>query len=366
VTFEAPGEQEASERAWAVVREAYETREPVRWPRRHAKPLIAGALVAAVIAAVLSPPGRSVVRSLRSAVGIEKAEPALFSLPTPGHLLVTSRGGLWLVRPDGSKRNLGRYGDAASSPHGLFVAATRANQLVALDPKGGVRWTLARPGPRFPAWTGTRTDTRIAYISAGGLHVVAGDGTGDRPLAAAARVPPVWRPGPRRVVAYAPSPKTVAVVDADTRAVLRRFRSNERVRKLQWSGDGRLLLVFAPHASRVYDLRGRVVAADDPSDATFDVDAAFVPHTHEVVAIRAEGLGSSVFSIVNGRTLFRGTGRFDQLAFSPNGRWLLVSWPTANQWVFVRAGRHRKIVGASRISAQFGSFPRVEGWCCAP
>ena len=72
-----------------------------------------------------------------------------------------------------------------------------------------------------------------------------------------------------------------------------------------------------------------------------------------------------MFSLLNGRTLFRGTGAFRQIAFSPNGRWLLVTWPTANQWVFVRNGRPRKIVGASRISAQFGGFPRVEGWCCA-
>ncbi len=90
-----------------------------------------------------------------------------------------------------------------------------------------------------------------------------------------------------------------------------------------------------------------------------------MPGSHEVVAVRAAGLGSSVFSLLNGRTLFRGTGTFRQIAFSPNGRWLLVTWPTANQWVFVRNGRPRKIVGASRISAQFGGFPRVEGWCCA-
>jgi hypothetical protein len=52
-----------------------------------------------------------------------------------------------------------------------------------------------------------------------------------------------------------------------------------------------------------------------------------------------------------------------QLVFSPGGRWLLVTWPTANQWVFVRA-QPRKIVGAARISAQFGGYPRVVSWCC--
>ena len=70
-------------------------------------------------------------------------------------------------------------------------------------------------------------------------------------------------------------------------------------------------------------------------------------------------------SPASGRLLFRGTGVFRQVAYSPNGRWLLVSWPTANQWVFVRS-TPRKIVGASRIAVQFGGFPRVSGWCCAP
>src|SRR6185437_16906170 len=123
--------------------------------------LAAVAVVAAVVAAAFSPPGRSVVHSLREAVGVKQAEPALFSLPAPGQLLVTSRQGAWLVRADGSKRLLGRYRDAVFSPHGLYIAAVRANELVALDTKGSVRWTLARPSPRFPTWTGTRTDTRI-------------------------------------------------------------------------------------------------------------------------------------------------------------------------------------------------------------
>ena len=271
--FRAPGEQEAQERAWAVVRRAYAEREPVAWPRRHARPLAAAALVAAVAAAALSPPGRSVVHSLREAVGVQEAEPALFSLPTRGDLLVTSRKGLWLVHRDGSKRLLGHYGDATFSPHGLFIAATRANQLVALDPKGNVRWTLARPAPRDPVWTGTRTDTRITYVSGGRLRMVAGDGTGDHVIA-------------RRTL--------------------------------------------------------------PPSD---------------VASIRHRAGQSAVLAA--GRVVFRGTGRFDQVVRSPDGRWLLVTWPTADQWVFVRPGTLRRIVGASRISVQFGGFPHVQGWCCA-
>jgi len=357
VRFRAPDEHEAEERAWQVVGAAYAEREPVAWPRRHLRPLVAGALVAAVVAAVLSPPGRSVVHSLRKAVGVQQAEPALFSLPTPGQLLVTSREGAWLVHPDGSKRLLGHYRDAAFSPHGRFVAATRANQLVALDPKGNVHWTLARPSPRFPAWTGTSTDTRIAYLSSGQLRIVAGDGTGDRAVGRAALVAPAWRPGPGRVVAYSDGRRTV-VYDADRGRVLRRL-SNAST-KLAWSDDGRLLLSFSPHRTRVY-AGSKVVAADDPSDATADRDAAFAGD--EVFAAREAGDGSNVFSLSSGRTVFRGTGLFDQLAASPDGRWLLASWPTANQWAFVRL-HPRKIIGVSRIAQQFGRSATIRGWCC--
>ena len=271
--FRAPHQHEAEERAWQVVGAAYAEREPVAWPRRHARPLVTAALVAAVVAAVLSPPGRSVVHSLRKAVGLQQAEPALFSLPTRGDLLVTSRQGLWLVHRDGSKRLLGRYRDAAFSPHGLFVAATRANQLVALDPKGNVRWTLARPAPRHPVWTGTRTNTRITYLSRGRLRMVAGDGTGDRAVG------------------------------------------------------------------------GRAASGSD------------------AVRIRRRGGQSEVAA--GGRVVFRGTGVFDQALWSPNHGWLLVTWPTADQWVFVRPAAPSRIVGASRISVQFGGFPRVQDWCCA-
>lgn len=305
--FRAPGEPEAQERAWEIVRAAYEQREPVAWPRRHTRPLLAGALVAAVVAAALSPPGRSVVHSLRKAVGVEHAEPGLFSLPAPGQLLVTSREGAWLVRADGSRRLLGRFRDASLSPHGLFVAGTRANQLVVVDPKGDVRWTLARPAPRFPVWTGTRTDTRIAYLSGGELHVVAGDGTGDRVVGRAALEPrPRWLPG--RTIAFWTG--SAAMAYDDTTGTTRQLRSFP-------SGSG-------PTLRRT---------------------------------------GSQTEVIARGRVVFRGTGVFDQVVASPDGRWLLVSWPTANQWVFVRL-HPRRIVGVARIAQQFGRNAHVAGWCC--
>jgi hypothetical protein len=157
--------------------------------------------------------------------------------------------------------------------------------------------------------------------------------------------------------------KAIVCEVASGRILLQTLPLRESIRKLVWSHDGKLLLVFAPHAVRVYDNRGRIVEQDDPSDNTFDLDAAFVGRTHEVAAIRAAG-PSDVFSIQNGRKLFSGTGVLKQLLWSPDGRWLLVTWPTANQWVFVRSGHPRRIVGVSRISSQFGGFPHLDGWCC--
>src|SRR5436305_7401434 len=136
------------DRAWEVVRRAFEERAPSP-ARRSAGPklLVACAVAAAAVvgAAALSPPGRAVFHRVREAVGIEHAAPALFSLPASGRLLVVSgdRGGVWLVRSNGFMRKLGPYSDAEWSPHGLFVVATEGNQLVALDPYKGVRWKLA-------------------------------------------------------------------------------------------------------------------------------------------------------------------------------------------------------------------------------
>ena len=53
---------------------------------------------------------------------------------------------------------------------------------------------------------------------------------------------------------------------------------------------------------------------------------------------------------------------------SPDGRWTVVAWADADQFVFTRLGRPRQIRAVSNVSAQFRSrsFPRIEGWCCVP
>jgi len=300
-----PGEHEARERSWAVIGAAFGRREPQ--PRRRSwKPVAALAVALAVVAGLLSPPGRAVLDEIREVVGVEQSAPALFSLPAPGRLLVTADSGAWVVEQDGSKRRLGNYREASWSPFGRFVVASRRNELVAVTPEGDVRWSLARPNVRFPRWGGTKTDTRIAYLSGGELRVVGGDGKRDRLLdPQAAEKPPVWQPGSAHRLAYTRRDGSVRVVDADSGTVLDRD---------------------APDA------------LEDPSPAP---------------RIELRALGS---------------GRFDKPVPSPNGRWLAVGWPEADQLVFVRTIGGRQIRAISNVSSQFRSrsFPTINGWCCAP
>jgi hypothetical protein len=315
-SIEIQGEHEARERSWSVLETAFHEREPVERPRRTIRAVLVVAVVAALLAAVLSPPGRAVLDEIRETVGIESAQPALFSLPTSGRLLVASDAGVWVVDEDGSKRLLGPYREASWSPFGRFVVATRENELAALEPGGEVRWTLARPGVRSPRWAGTETDTRIAYVDETGLRVVAGDGTDDRLLVAGYRGPISWRPGDRFVLAYADRPGRVTLYDVAAGRVVAR------------SAQGR-------------------VEARPPA------------------AIRRRGASSELVS--GSRVVLRTPGRLADAASSPDGRWLLVGWPAADQWIFVRAdGSGLRAV--ANVSEQFRSrsFPRVEGWCCTP
>jgi hypothetical protein len=134
---EIPGEYDARRRTWEVVHAAYLEREAVSWPRRHVRSLALTAAVVAIVAATVTPPGRSVVNSIRDAVGREKvagvrnAQRELVRLPAPGRLLVQSPRAAWVVQQDGSRRRLGPYRDVAWSPHGLFVAGV----LNARDPR---------------------------------------------------------------------------------------------------------------------------------------------------------------------------------------------------------------------------------------
>ena len=365
--------KEAEERTWATVRRAYEDRPPRRpaTNRRLIALVVASTIV--VAAAVLSPPGRAVFERVREAVGVEHAAPAIFSLPASGRLLVVSaeRGGVWLVHDNGLKRRIGSYEDAQWSPHGLYLVATKRNQLIAVDPDGGVRWSLARRNVHYPRWEGTRTDTRIAYMAESGLRVVAGDGTGDHLLDRYAQdVPPAWDPARLHVLAYYTG-GAIVLRSADG-ALVWRAPVSVLPTSLDWSSDGRELAVVSPRRIVVLSGSGRVQRTISLLDAEL-LQGAFRPGSHELaVAVRLSGHSQVKLVDIDhpgtARLLFAGPGIFGDIAWSPDGGWLLVSWPTANQWVFLH-GSHVQAVG--NIREQFpradhlGPMLELSGrWCC--
>ena len=370
---EISGEEEARARTWAVLEAAFESRIPTpqrsQWPRV----AVVAVALAALLASAFSPPGQAVIDEIREVVGVERAERALFALPSSGKLLVTSDAGVWVVQDDGARRLLGSYREASWSPFGRFVVAARANELAALEPDGKVRWTLARPDVRTPRWAGTEIDTRIAYVDRTGLRVVAGDGTGDRLLVRGFAGTIAWRPGERFVLAYATA-REINVVDTESGQILwRKARTGQRPTNLAWSSDGRRLIAVAPRPLVVYDNRGAIPYELGPAAAPVSA-AALAPSGRSLVFAQQAGRRAQVWVVPRirpdastARRLFAGTATFDQLSWTPEGRWVVVAWPAADQWVFVRANG-AGIRAVANVSEQFRSrsFPRIEGWCCAP
>jgi len=353
VRLDVPIPPGAEERAHRVAMAAFASHRPAPKRRNHWRPAIALAAVAAVVGVLASPPGRSVIHAIREAVGVKKAQKELFALPAPGRLLVNSQAGAWVVEQDGSKRLLGPYREASWSPFGRFVVALKGDELVTMEPNGKVHWTLARPGLRLPAWGGRHDDTRIAYLSSRNLHVVAGDGSGDSARCAdgVAQVEPAWQPGSLSMLAFAANDR-VAVYDVTSCRQLF-VRTTPSPRRLEWSRDGKLLLVVSGIGADVYDLDGNVVA-----ERVGVRDATFVGRTHRLAVLRS----ADVYDL-GSQPLFHADG-LRQVVSSPDGQWLLLTWPAADQWVFVRVASPHTIRAFSGISSQFGGgkFPEVSGW----
>ena len=72
--------------------------------------------------------------------------------------------------------------------------------------------------------------------------------------------------------------------------------------------------------------------------------------------LRADGTAAS--------RVFAGAGTFQRVAWSPDGRWLLLGWPSADQWLFIRSTAVRKVIPVSGIEEAFGPVAVPAGWCC--
>jgi len=376
--FRAPGEDVAEDRSLDVARRAFLAREPA--PRERRVPVLVFVAIAAcaAIAAITVTPAGSWIRDRvgRETVTVEAQRPALASLPAPGRLLVTSERGTWVVRRDGSRRFLGAYRAGASwSPHGLFVVAWNNRELVALEPDAtdAVRWSLSRPAIAGARWS--PSGFRVAYLSGARLRVVAGDGTGDSVLArSVAPVAPSWRPGGRHELAFVDRGGRVVVVDTDTRRRHWRAQRLPEVVGLNWTNDGRRLLaatdagllLLRPGSARPARLMAR--------ETTAVVALAVRPGTGEVAysTFDPKTLATRVvLTTLDGRDrslLFAGQGEIPELVWSPDGSYLLASWPVADQWLFLPAEpdrRPRGVTGVTQLfapAARGARSPSIGGW----
>jgi WD40 repeat protein len=175
------------------------------------------------------------------------------------------------------------------------------------------------------------------------------------------------------VLAYSGRDGRIHVVDTDTDRERWSSGKGEPAIQLEWSADGTRLLALGPRTLRVYQGNGRLLRtirhAGAPASVAFRRGRTFAfarrldSGRSEVVLMPAEREGEP-------QSVFRGIGAFGAIGWSPDRRWLLVPWPSADQWVFVRVGTAPRIVTESEITRYFspaaagGVFPTLSGWCC--
>jgi dipeptidyl aminopeptidase/acylaminoacyl peptidase len=393
-----PDEERAERRGLAVVRAAFAARQPAAG--RPALPRLAAALAALTLfaALALSPAGAAVRDWIGDAltVGVRDAEPALTEIPGGGRLLVSSPQGSWVVQPDGSRRLLGDYPEAAWSPRGLFVVTASGHMLSAVEPDGTVRWSLSTDDSVTDMrWS--PSGVRIAYLTAAyrtgsALRVVAGDGSGDALIdGSVAPVAPVWLPRGQHLLAYVDAGDTLRIVNPDTGKTLGSAPASGTAVELDWAHDGSRLLEATTRSLRLRDVTVSKLSArlslGPPRDVALPPAmtvraAAFSPDGRSLAVIgqrleRGRRPGHSELYLMSSagtsrRLLFTGPGLLSTLDWSPDGRRLLIAWPEADQWLFIPAQGRGRVRAIGGISSEFAPgdadsavFPLIDGWCCA-
>lgn len=387
-----PGAAEAERRGLDLVERAYAGRRPERQAVRLPRLAIALAVAALLAALVLSPAGAAVrdwVDDVFTA-GVRHAEPALTEIPGGGKLLIQAQRGPWAVQADGSRRLLGRYREATWSPHGLFVAAAAGRALSAIEPDGTPRWSIsASDRISDPRWS--PSGFRIAYRTGSALRVVRADGTKDALVGSAgAAVPPAWFPPGLHLLAYVDGGHRVVVAETDANRNMDAVGASPGVVGLGWSSSGHELVEFSRRNIWIRDVRMSKLASSlqleparrIPLPATAVVRAAaFAPRGRTIAVLLDRSLGPGpprsealLVDPAGGSTrrLFGVSGHLTELAWSPDGRLLLLAWPAADQWLFVPTESGARLRAIGDIAAVFApgnanraTYPRVQGWCCA-
>jgi hypothetical protein len=373
-----PRAGEAERRAWHVVSAAHAARAPVRARRRGARLALAAAVAVVAAALALTPAGARMGDWIDDVVSSapEATHSSLSSLPAPGRLLVVADGGAWLVQDDGNRRQLGAFRDVTWSPGGLFVAAARGHELVALDPQGHERWARPAAGPvSVPRWS--PDGYRIAYRSGGDLRVARGDNATDWLLSDSTHpTPPAWKPlrePAEQVLAFAAGAR-VKIVEVDTRRILGETPPEPAPREIWWALDGRRLVTVASDSVRIHRAGGRLLRTVALPGGWRAAGSALAPGGRRLAIIARRGSSSSLLlvrldRVAPPRSLLSTRGAFEGLTWSIDGSLVVLGLPQANQWLFVhtRGGfesfRHVREPFEGGRAPRRGSFPRPAGWC---
>jgi hypothetical protein len=303
-------------------------------------------------------------------------------LPGAGSLLVRSGGRVVVVRADGSLRPLGPFREAAWSPHARFVVLTGGRHLVVVDPRTGTqRWTITARAPIHGArWSLEATVPpccRIAYLTAGAtvrassLHVIAGDGTGDRVVARAdLRAAPAWRPrSTARELAFIDGSGRLRRISATTAAdLVPPLPLPFTATRLAWSADGRRLLVLGAHHLIVLGGSGaRAVRRLDARAPDGLVTGSFVGTTHAIAVLRALPAHRSEVELLPasgpGERLATEGDSLSWLVASPDGTRILAGTAAGRTWMVVGTRRTGTLAGASSDPATHPVGPVLDdGW----
>jgi hypothetical protein len=386
-----PEAEQAERRGLPLVEEAFAQRRPAQ---RAVLPRLALSFaVAALLAALMLSPAGATVRDWIGDVftaGVPDAKRGLTEIPGGGRLLVQSPAGPWVVQPDGSRRLLGSYSDATWSPRGLFVGAASGHALSAIEPDGTPRWSLSATGAvSDPRWS--PSGFQIAYRAGTSLHVVAGDGTDDIPIKArVAPLPPAWSPQGLALLAYVTEGGELRIAESNSGETFGSAAALTGITNLEWAAGGSNLLEASPATLRLRAVTVRKALAGLgigpprplPLPAGANLRAAAVSPNGVTVAVLLQLGGSaerpphSEVALIDARRrslrrLLSVPGPLSDLAWSPDGSRLLVSWRAADQWLFIPTDGGGRVRAIDGIAAEFApgnpsasSFPRIEGWCC--
>ena len=207
---------------------------------------------------------------------------------------------------------------------------------------------------------------RVAYFAHGALRVVNGDGTDDRALTRDVQPgPSAWQPD-THALAYVNRAGNIEIANVDQPNRRATIRTAAAPTSLGWTTDGKRLVAAEPHAIEVFWQRGPRIGGFQTGAARV-VAASVSPDGKRIAYVETLGARSTLWltGVLGGPTgrIFGGAGSFTNVVWSPDGRWLLLDWPSPDQWLFIRTPV-KKLIAVSNIRANFGANTALAGWCC--